>query len=297
MNTTLEAIRSVQLAIIVPINLLGNGAVCGVVARTPSMQTHMNYLLVNLAISDMMVAVFMTLDQVFLHGVATHPAGIAGDYVCKFVTGKLLSWVGSVASVFTMTAVGFERFYAIVHPLSNRGRITKRVFWRVIIACWVFACCFNIPLVLVRVYNTEQARTGYLCRSNWPNVMLAIAYNIAWLLFLGVIPLGIMGYLYSSIVKTLWFSGKTHEGEATQQVRLKARQRVTKMLIIISAIYGLCWLPNLLISVASYFVDDGNPAVLSYGYLITEVLVLINSSINPFVYSIQSQKFRNGVRA
>ena len=49
----------------VVVNLLGNSLVCLVVLRDKNMRTTMNFLLVNLAISDMIVGVFSTFRLVF----------------------------------------------------------------------------------------------------------------------------------------------------------------------------------------------------------------------------------------
>ena len=73
-----------------------------------ALQTPMNYLLVNLALADVTVAVFMVIDQLFFYAVH-HPEGVAGDIMCKLLTGKILTWVGSVASVCTLLAIAFER--------------------------------------------------------------------------------------------------------------------------------------------------------------------------------------------
>ena len=109
MPSPLDVVRSVKLGILVPTNLIGNILVVIVVMRTrKSLQTPMNYLLVNLALADIMVAVFMVTDQLFFH-VLHHPEGTAGDYLCKLLTGKILTWVGSVASVCSLLAVAFER--------------------------------------------------------------------------------------------------------------------------------------------------------------------------------------------
>ena len=109
MSSSLDVVRSVKLGILVPTNLVGNILVVMVVMRSKkSLKTPMNYLLVNLAFADIMVAVFMVTDQLFFH-VVLHPEGVAGDYLCKLVTGKILTWVGSVASVCTLLSIAFER--------------------------------------------------------------------------------------------------------------------------------------------------------------------------------------------
>lgn len=109
MASSLEVVRSVELGILVPANLIGNILVVVVIKRTKnSMRMPVNYLLANLAVADITVAVFMVVDQLFFH-VVHHPTGVAGDYLCKLLTGKILTWVGSVASVCTLLAIAFER--------------------------------------------------------------------------------------------------------------------------------------------------------------------------------------------
>jgi hypothetical protein len=85
----------------------------------------MNYILVNLAIADMMVALFMAPRHIFLRAF-THPSGETGDYLCKFLTGGNFMWVGGAASSFCLVAIAVERYYAIVYPHLEKGRITRK---------------------------------------------------------------------------------------------------------------------------------------------------------------------------
>lgn len=93
MSSSLEVVRSVKLGILVPTNLIGNILVVLVVMRTTnSLQTPMNYLLVNLAFADITVAVFMVIDQLFFH-VVHHPEGVAGDtYASSLLERSLPGW-------------------------------------------------------------------------------------------------------------------------------------------------------------------------------------------------------------
>ncbi len=56
-------------SVMVAINLLGNSLVCLVVLRDKTMRTTMNFLLVNLAVSDMIVGVFSTFRLVNLDSI------------------------------------------------------------------------------------------------------------------------------------------------------------------------------------------------------------------------------------
>ena len=85
----------------------------------------MNYLLVNLAVADLMVAVFFAQLHVFIH-TYTHPDGLTGDVLCKLLTGGALGWVGGTSSAFTLLAVATERYYAVNYPHGNKGKLTTK---------------------------------------------------------------------------------------------------------------------------------------------------------------------------
>ena len=61
---------------------------------------------------------------IFLSHDVNHPKGIAGTILCAVVTGGGLAHIGAEASLFTVLAVAFERYFAVVHPYGNRGKLT-----------------------------------------------------------------------------------------------------------------------------------------------------------------------------
>ena len=178
-------------------------------------------------------------------------------------------------------------------PYKHTAKLTKRKTVVTVVFCWIIALTFNLPLFIVRELNLNIKETGFLCRSYWPSKQLAIAYNFLWLVFVGVVPVGLMAVLYGRIVFSLWFHQNSVTYEA-QKARLKSRKRVTKMLVTLSVIYAVCWFPNLLINTIEYYIEI--PALRSIGYLVSEMLVLLNSSINPFVYALQSKQFREAIK-
>ena len=186
-----------------------------------------------------------------------------------------------------------RRFYAIVLPHHSRDRVTKKRVGVLVASGWLFAFLFNAPLFVVRKFNDEQVETGFFCASYWPDNRLGLGYNYLWLMFVGVIPVGIMVLFYGRIVHNLWYSER-QVVQGAQLARLNSRKRVTKILVTLNVVYAFCWFPNLLLNILNYYI--ANPALHSIGYLVTELLVLLNSSINPFVYALQSKQFRIAVK-
>ncbi|XP_078349113.1 neuropeptide FF receptor 2-like [Oculina patagonica] len=279
-----------MLSIIVITNLLGNTAVCLVIVLNKDMRTPMNILLLNLAVADMMVGLFIAPRFIFIH-LFKHPDGLAGKVFCELLTGGNLAWYGGVTSVFTLVVIAFERYYAVMYPYGNRGKLTYNKLKIIIPTLWISAAILVSPLFLT-IYFDQDAD---FCIEHWPEQWLPKAYSTICFFFLGFIPVTVMTLLYSRVVYSLWFKKEDHDLENTRQGVMKVRKRVTKMVLAVSVIYGLCWMPNQFIYVFNYFLPSQN-----YGdviYIVSIVLVSCNSTVNPFIYVFVNQNFRRKVRS
>lgn len=264
------------------VDLVGNTLVILVVLQNESMKTPVNYLLVNLAVADILVGVFFGI-QFIITPVLTHPVNKAGDLLCKFVTGGVLGWVGAVASVFSLVAIAIERYYAVMFPHSQRGKLTKTKIAIFAIVSWVLALLWAGIGFFITIYNKDIKG----CVHSWSKEIYANVYTVGWMVVAGVMPLGIMGLLYARVVYRLWFT--TQESEVTQMALLRCRKRVTKLVIAVTIVYALCWVPELTI----YFLGfTGAIQLRAIHFNIASALVFFNSTINPVVYALQSSIFR-----
>ena len=290
--TTTDIILTVAFSVIVLINLIGNGLVCLVVLRFHGMKAPLNYLLVNLAVSDMMVALAIT-PQYVVKWAFHHPNGTAGDYMCKFITGGNFIWIGGGASVFSLAAIAVERYLTVVRPRGELpGRRNRRRLTAAIMGSWIYSLVFNLPLFFVAHYEDSK----FHCMEDWPNKTLAKAYTVGAFFFFGVIPMGVMAALYSKILSRLWKRGeRTPLLLTTDQAKLKRKLKVTRMVAVISILYTVCWLPNLVL----YMLSQFEPDLYAYGsntYITSVVLVGLNSATNPFIYTLCSSNFRRNIR-
>ena len=82
-----------------------------------------------------------------------HPEGQAGQNLCKFVTNGAIAWVGGAVSILCLVYIAVERYFAIIHPLRQRGRFTRRRLKDFIALGWTFAILINMPgLMSTRYY-------------------------------------------------------------------------------------------------------------------------------------------------
>ena len=72
---------------------------------------------------------------------------------------------------------------------------------------------------------------------------------------------------------------------------MKVRKRVTLMVITVSSIFGISWGTSSVSYVLKHFISQniGNVAI-------TNTMALLNSAVNPFVYALFSQQFREKVK-
>ncbi|CAH3135348.1 unnamed protein product, partial [Pocillopora meandrina] len=109
------------------------------------LRTPVNYLLMNLAISDLMIVISFTPRHI-LEGLYHYPRGLQGTLLCKTVTSDTFTWVGAVSSATTLVVLAYERYAAITFPLGTRSKLSCRKLKILVGLGWFFSVIFNIPL-------------------------------------------------------------------------------------------------------------------------------------------------------
>ena len=273
---------------LVIVDLVGNSLVCAVVLRNRIMRTPMNYLLVNLAAADMTVAVFIAARYIFTL-IFTHPKGTAGHVVCKLITGEPFVWVGALASAYSLVCIALERYLAIKFPYDERKRITPTKLKRIVALVWVLAVLWNMPLFMYARYDPISE----FCLFQWPIANFSQIHSpVAGTVFV-VLPITIMVYLYSKLVYKLWFR-PTSTSTMAQQNKLRYCKKSARLVVTVSVIYSICWIPNMVVYIFSSFSKQ---QLYSAVHTTSIVLVTLNSAINPVLYSCQSDRFRKHILA
>jgi hypothetical protein len=243
----------------------------------------MNYLLVNLAISDMMLLVFFSPTFIF-KGTYSHPVGIVGDIFCSLITGETLAWMGGYVSSAFLLAVSVERYFAVAHPHSyGTSFITKNL--KILVAgCWFFSLAWNSVGFVWKRYDKKQG----FCIIVWSESDFKV-YSMLSFIVVGLIPMATMAILYSRIVYLLWFKDVVIRLDEERQ--RKKKKKATKMVLIVSLIYALSWFPELTVFVL--FAYSPQSVKFEVAYPATVALCSFNSAINPIIYSFHNDQFRH----
>ena len=275
-------------------DFVGNTLVCSIILqwkRFRFRRSALDFLFLNLAIADMMVAVF-AIPRYVLHGVFVHPRGLVGDYLCRYITGGNLMWTAGSASVFTLVTIAFERRHVadvVLGPYGFTKDFSQSKLLAFVIMSWIFALLLNLPLFFIMSYDEEMD----FCTENWPHPVLPKLYGVLWFTVVGALPILCMTILYSKVVYQLWVR-KVRTQQVNHRARLIPRRKATRMAITLTVIYSVCWLPNLILYILAF-----NHSNFVYGsplYKWSVVLTCLNSAVNPFVYTLQSRRFRTSVK-
>ena len=245
------------------------------------MKTSINWLLFHLAIADSLVAVFFIPPCILSHFIE-QPGGVTGDLLCKFVFRGVLGWIASLTSSFLLVVIAFERYNATLHPLEQLSRSRPRCLVPIM---WILALLLAIPIFFVSNYDVESQ----ICVDKFPNHVTSRGFYLFWSFCNEFLPITIMGYLYTRIIVRLRTSVLVPVSSPNSVSQ--SRHKVTKMLISVSAIFITCWTPAAVLCVLTPVIPGGRATV----YSVAEASALLNSSLNPVVYTFHSQHFRKNL--
>ncbi|XP_068670547.1 pyroglutamylated RF-amide peptide receptor-like [Montipora foliosa] len=283
MVTSLDVALLTIKSLIFLASITGNLLVIFVVIRNRDMRTPFNYLLVNLAVADIVYPSFV-LSHFIVSLRIISADEMPGNAICMFLSKT--AWTGAVAGVFTMIAIAKERYNTIVHPHGDKGKLTTQNL-KVIIPCsWIFAVIFMMRGLILQGFGRELAVRS--CEHFWTNKKLVLANRYIWRSFVCISFLLIV-WLYSTVVYTLWFKRRGDNEVTNQQVVLKVRKRVTLMVLIITAMFEISWITDTIMHIIV-------KKLISDEILIAHTVMMLNSAINPFVYALLSQRFRQKMK-
>ncbi|KRK06045.1 uncharacterized protein Dyak_GE16306, isoform B [Drosophila yakuba] len=184
--------------------LLGNGLVILVVVANQQMRSTTNLLIINLAVSDILFVIFcvpFTATDYVL------PEWPFGNVWCKFVQYMIV--VTCHCSVYTLVLMSFDRFLAVVHPVTSMSLRTERNATLAIMCAWITIVTTAIPVALshsVRIYQ-YHGNAGTACVfSTEEEIWSLVGFQVSFFLSSYVAPLTLICFLYMGMLARLWKS-------------------------------------------------------------------------------------------
>ncbi|XP_070543812.1 substance-P receptor-like [Ptychodera flava] len=250
-RTALICAFSINIAL----SIIGNIGVI-VVLLLGRAKTVLNRFLMNLALADLTMAIFC---MPFTFPTIMYGRWIFSSGMCPTVI--FLQHVSVFVSIYTLTAIGVDRYFAVMHPLKIR--ITKTKGKILIAFIWLMSVSLSIvQAVFARAKPFVWARRNiYLCTEWWPSETAATVHEMFVILISYFLPLIALLFTYLRIGIKLW--GRKLPGNADEQRDkscANSKKKVIKMLIVVVLMFSICWLPlqlfNLVVKFMPYIFDD-----------------------------------------
>ena len=252
---------AVTLGLMAACILVENSLVFLVISSHRSMRTFTNGFIVSLAMSD------------FLVGCALIPGYIVNPFLS--MNGYLTAIV-LLVNTSSISAVTFERYLAVVKPLTYSVTMTKH-FPKMIFLTW--AVPVSISLLPLFWGPTDTLVQNF--------------YLVAILVFNMVLPYTFIVFTYivvfREVRRQVQAIAKYHVNR-DQRLKLKGESRVTKVFAIIAGIFALAWLPVMYMTICHV---TGRFDLIPMELSICSVYTLaLNSMVNAPVYIILKRDFR-----
>ena len=294
-SLAVKSVRIIPYCLIILVSLVGNSMVVAVVYKNPRMRTTVNNYIVNLAIADLLITCYMPrVISIALFGYEWVVGGTTGLVMCKL--SIFLNQTPMIVSMFTVVAISFDRFNAVVFPL--RTFVSARLCNVIILCTWLLALAFRLPTVYAVQLMSEDGKLycNLLLDVTFGQGTAKLYYHVN-LVVIFTIPLVMIVVLYSAIIITLKrrkIPGLTPENSSNNSEGFRRREVVKKNVLrlvsIIVASFILCWL--------LYYI---RLIMFAYGYklscdwlFVRLVLAHFNSALSPCLYAIFSENYRRG---
>uniref|UniRef100_A0A1I7SYG0 G_PROTEIN_RECEP_F1_2 domain-containing protein n=1 Tax=Caenorhabditis tropicalis TaxID=1561998 RepID=A0A1I7SYG0_9PELO len=303
-------------AVIIMVGLIGNALVV-IVAFGRQMRNSTNTLIIGLAISDLM---FLLLCVPFTAIDYAVPTWIFPEWTCSMI--NFFQHTSAYCSVWTLTLMALDRYLAVVYPVESMTLRTPRNTVIALCIIYILIIASQIPVgrmhgIYVYDFILEKRSTCAILKIATAEATPAMArtYFMTFNVFGYVLPLGISVVLYGLMLRKLWDMprpGNSQAGggrhlanrDSGSSIRRRpeataAKRKVTRLVLCVLITWALCWLPlNVCFFMSGLAYPE--PLVISHGVIMvivqiaSQVLAYTNSCLNPILYALMSQSFREG---
>jgi len=190
-----------------------------------------------------------------------------------------IGFIFSGVSLLTITAISVDRLLALMLRLRYRQVVTLRRVLVLVVFFWLFSTGFSITMLYKRrIAETITAIIMLSCL-----VISVFCYMKIYLTF----------YFHQAQIKTNTSQGQPNEARIPLNIA-RYRQTVSSALWVQMTLL-VCYLPFVVVT-GLRGVLGLQSAALHQAHAVTTTLLLLNSTLNPFLYCWKIKDVRRGVK-
>lgn len=269
------------LAIVIP-NFIGNVLVCWVVSRIKAFHTLINFLLVHLAITDVIVGVFALLQAIF-EFIVKDKSNI-NVHICKLITNQHVVFMGVVSSYTTIVIVAILRYYGITKPLRSMAFRRPNKMFMFVPMIWIISFISLAPR-----FNADFSNSFGCTRIVAISKTTQISGGISIVVRGIILPVVTLSYTYTIIYKALKKRMKTVSSKNTRQ---SAALRSANLLGFVIVAFIFCTVPYHLYGFVISVLGFHHISSDEYLEMLLFCIFILGSTVNPYLYWFHCKRFR-----
>ncbi|XP_044147946.1 opsin-5-like [Bufo gargarizans] len=279
------------LLLVAILTVVGNVAVLATAVKCFSHLKSADLLSVNLAVTDLGMAVSMYPLAI---ASAWNHAWIGGDPSCLYYA--LMGFFFGVASMMTLTTMAVIRYLVTSTTTSNRNMIKKKTIYIVIMGIWLYALLWAIfPLVGWGHYGPEPF--GISCTIAWAefqNSVSGFSFILSMFILCTITPATTIITCYTTIAWKLHKAYQEIQNYDKMPNAAKVEKKLTLMAVLVSFGFLASWSPYAIVSFWSMF--RSSESIPPYIALLPCLFAKSSTAFNPFIYYMFSKTFRQKVK-
>ena len=300
-TSLVKAVKILVYTLVLIVSLLGNSAIIAIVARNKRMRTTINYLIANMAASDLMiptVAVPMKLYEIVAGPRSWLIDGIMGLILCKLL--YFLRDISTAVSIQSLVVIAIDRYRGIVFPFRP-PIITPKLCKVIIPLVWLTSMAIHIIyLYFFRLVSDNNITKCFLSwRPEFDPRVASEQYVTVVLVLIIVLPFCIITYLYSRIIWSLRKEqvARYSSSAISRRQRYEENTKVFKNICAIMIAFAFCVVPEYIYAILFYFVWKWKmPCNMEqFGFAVHFVLYS-NAAISPVILYVFNDRYRQGLK-
>ena len=284
---------AVLSATIFSTSIVLNGLVCLVFYKNKQFRNPPNVFVISVAASDLL---FST-TTVPLHIVANaYGKWIFGEEGCA--AAAFITFLSGLTSLMHLAAASYERYVAVVFPLTSPKTVTFQKAIRMSVAACLYAMFWSV-MPLCGWSRFELEGVGTSCSVRWKSHdKIDVSYNVCIILFCFIFPVCLISFSYFKCCKeivSLTRRAKSTWGKSSSFTRksLEIERKILALFGAMTVAFLVAWTPYAVVSLISMIA--GSDAISDVVSSIPAYTAKSSACYNPIIYVFLYKRLRKQI--
>lgn len=256
-------------------------------------QTTTRILILNLAVSDLLVSV-LVMPFEFVEELTQQ--WMFGLELCKIV--EFLQTTSFGVNIISVAFISLDRLLLLAKPITWRSRVQVAKYF--VLISWLLPFLLSTPdLYLFNIVDISVEKSSVVhsvcSRVSFPYSWMDKLYWSLDLYYVNVLPFGVIVFCYIGIIRKVV---KRRVGEisgifnSTHSHWHRIRVNTTRLALIVITLFIACWIPTIVL--LSFRIARGSEFVhrSSVIYEVALFMAYTNEALNPVLYGYFDSFFR-----